>query len=73
MIYRYGFHETVIRFASLVKEMLDVIDHLTKTYISNKSHQDFIDTAFNGDKQSFTTSLSEHVPLWGHNKVFYSN
>jgi hypothetical protein len=66
MIYRYGYRETVIRFASLVKQMLDVIDHLTKIYIGNEYHRVFMDSILDGNKSPFITSLNEPVQLWGN-------
>jgi hypothetical protein len=66
MIYRYGYYESVIRFDHLVKQALDIINHLTKIYMGNKPHQVLMNDAFDGDKHSFVTSLNEQVPLWGN-------
>jgi hypothetical protein len=66
MIYRYGYRETVIRFASLVKQVLDVIDHLAKVYVDSQVYQTIIDNDFDRNKPSFITNLNEHIPLWGN-------
>lgn len=73
MIYRYGYHETVIRFAYLVKQVLDMIDHLTKMYMGNKTHRDFVDGALDDTIISSSNSENEYIPLWGITELSHCN
>ena len=66
MMYRYGHRETVLRFASLVKQMLDTIKHVTLLYVTNDSHHEFVDKTFDDSKLSLSIKQSAAVPLWGN-------
>jgi hypothetical protein len=66
MIYRYGYHETVIRFSYLIKQVLDLMDHMTKSCMKFKTYQIRLDDFFNENKPLLITSPNEHIPLWGN-------
>ena len=66
MIYRYGHRETVIRFASLVKSMLDMSSHLADSYVSSQSHHQYVEEMVGANKPSISTNSSSYVPLWGN-------
>jgi len=66
MVYRYGYQETIIRFANLIKQVLDLMDHITKSCLRVKTRyfqlEDFVDK----NNRSCTSSSNEHVPVWGN-------
>ena len=64
MIYRYGYRETVIRFASLVKSMLDMSSHLAESYVSSQSHHQYVEEMVGENKPSISTNSSSYIPLW---------
>ena len=66
MLYRYGYQETVLRFAHLVKQMLNTINYVTQTYMDNKNHQYFMDKIFAEDRFIFAASRNVRIPLWGN-------
>ncbi len=65
MLYRYGYHETVRRFSSLVKCVLDKIKQTSSLYMNNKVHNRLIDGVVQQSKDSLIISQNESVPLWG--------
>ena len=66
MIYRYGYRETVIRFASLVKQMLDMSSHLADSYLTSRAHHQFVDEMVGENKLLVSNNSSSYVPLWGN-------
>jgi uncharacterized membrane protein len=65
MIYRYGYRETVLRFAGLVKQTLDLISLVANMYRSDKIHQHFIDDTIRMATSTVKIDESNCVPLWG--------
>ena len=66
MIYRYGYRETVIRFASLVKSMLDMSSHLVDCYSSVEVCRHYVDEAVDENKLTMSKNSSGYVPVWGN-------
>jgi hypothetical protein len=66
MIYRYGYRDTVLRFASLVKQMLDMSSHLADSYIQSESHHQYVDEMVGENKPSLSANASTYTPLWGN-------
>jgi hypothetical protein len=65
MVYRYGDHQTVIRFAQLIKQVVDLIDHLIKVCMKVDIYNFNLDEMFE-TKRSFISNSSEYIPLWGN-------
>jgi hypothetical protein len=65
MMYRYGYRETVIRFSNLVKQILDIINHITKTAATINIQQGYADDIFE-IKRFLINRSNEEVPLWGN-------
>jgi hypothetical protein len=65
MIDRYGFHETVLRFARLVIYILDIVKDASAVYISNEDHHNFVHDFIEQTKEELTISQNNMVPLWG--------
>ncbi|CAF0855630.1 unnamed protein product [Adineta steineri] len=65
MEYRYGYSETVIRFAGLVKHVLSMIKHAANIYISNEIHHDFVAEVVEKTNETLIKNQNELVPLWG--------
>jgi hypothetical protein len=70
MIYRYGYYQTVLRFARIVKYILDKIRQSTSIYMTNKIIRDFMDDIIKKIKEKLTTSQNDMVPLWGKTLIF---
>jgi hypothetical protein len=66
MVYRYGDHQTIIRFAQLIKQVVDLIDHLIKVCMTGNINRFTLDNIFVENKQSFISNPNEHIPLWGN-------
>ena len=66
LVYRYGDVQAVKRFAGLVKQILDEIDHVAKIYQSNKVHRQFLDETLQEFKLSSSHRMAVCVPLWGN-------
>jgi hypothetical protein len=66
MVYRYGDHQTIIRFAQLIKQVVDLIDHLIKVCMTGNINRFTLDNIFVENKRSFISNPNEHIPLWGN-------
>jgi len=66
MVYRYGYHETVIRFANLIKQVLDMMDHLSKGCLKVKTRYFHLEDFVDRNNRSCISSSNEHVPVWGN-------
>jgi hypothetical protein len=66
MVYRYGYHGTVIRFAYLIKEILYLLDHITKYCTKNGTQPIRVDNFFDEKKGSLINSPNKHIPVWGN-------
>ncbi len=66
MVYRYGDHQTVIRFAQLIKNVVDLIDHLTNVCMKVNVYRFDLDSIFFENKRSVINSPNEHIPVWGN-------
>jgi len=71
MLYRYDYHETVLRFTGLVKCVLDKIKQTSSLYMNNKIHNNLIYGVVEQSKESFIINQNEPVSLWG--KTLQSN
>jgi hypothetical protein len=65
MIYRYGYKETILRFAALVKQMLDLIVLSAGIYTNNARHQILVDDLVEEAKITLVLGENDVVPLWG--------
>jgi hypothetical protein len=65
MIYRYGYEQTVVRFAALVKQMLDLINLSTGIYTENPHHQILVDDFVEEAKIALRLNDNNDKPLWG--------
>lgn len=65
MIYRYGFSETVKRFAALIKTLLDMIRLASDITDSNTTHRQLAGTVIEQTQQTIDTGIHEYSPLWG--------
>jgi hypothetical protein len=65
MIYRYGYRETVLRFAALVKQTLDLISLLVNMYKNNKLQQNFVDDTIQIATSRAKIGENNAIPLWG--------
>ena len=66
MVYRYGHEESVIRFARLVMEMLNVINQAAAAYSSTDAHRSIMEQAFEQNDQWLSAIAKTPVPLWGN-------
>jgi hypothetical protein len=65
MIYRYGFSESVQRFAALIKIILDSLKLASDIYENNRTHHLFADEIMEQTERLLTISDQENVSLWG--------
>jgi hypothetical protein len=65
MIYRYGYEETVYRFAGLIKQMLDLIILSAGIYTNNQHHQILVDNLVDEAKTALVLDENDAVSLWG--------
>lgn len=66
MLYRYGYHESIFRFAGLVKHMLDLIILSAGIYTENPHHQILVDDLVEEAKISLILDeKNDSIPLWG--------
>lgn len=66
MVYRYGYHATVIRFANLIKQVLDFMDHISKGCLKVKTRYFHLEDFVDRNNRSCISSSNEHVPVWGN-------
>ncbi|CAF1522004.1 unnamed protein product [Adineta ricciae] len=65
MLYRYSYMEAALRFAGLVKHMLDLIILSSDIYTENVYHQQLVDDVVEQAKNTLTLSDIDETPLWG--------
>jgi len=65
MLYRYNYIEAALRFAGLVKHMLDLIILSADIYHDNIYHQKLVDDVVEQAKTVLTFSDIDETPLWG--------
>lgn len=65
MLYRYGFDQSVRRFASLIKHMLDLIVLSSDIYRENHYHRILVDDLVDKAKVVLQFEQQETMPLWG--------
>jgi len=65
MLHQYSYNETVLRFAGLVKQVLNMIRQSSNIYTNNDIHHDFIDKAVETTNETLIIRQNEPVPLWG--------
>lgn len=65
MLYRYSYMETALRFAGLVKHMLDLIILSSDIYTENVYHQQLVDDVVERAKNTLILSDIDETPLWG--------
>ncbi len=69
MIYRYGYHNTVLHFSRLIDIFLNLIKYTTIAYRDNLIYHQLIDNIFDKVKQSFMTNLNNQVSLQENDDV----
>lgn len=65
MVYRYGEQHAVLRFAGLVKNVLDMISDAARTYLDNELHHHLVDDVVEKVKDELILGQHEPVALWG--------
>lgn len=65
MLFRYDYQESVVRFAGLVKHMLDLIYLSTEIYGHNVHHQTLVDDLVEEAKTALILDEQTIEPLWG--------
>ena len=65
MVHRYGFFQSVVRFARFTKSILDMIIYLAVNYADNPNHQHLLNECMKKSKISLTFGIDDHLPLWG--------
>jgi hypothetical protein len=65
LIYRYDYYDASLRFARLIKHMLDLLKISEKAQQNNELHQNFLDEITESTKQSLVINENQFVPLWG--------
>ena len=65
MLYRYGHAQSVRRFSSLIKTILNVLKVMSDIYDSNQLHQKISDVVTEETERSLAIGAHESVPLWG--------
>ena len=61
LIHRYGYHQSVKRFSSLIHRLLNALNLSIEIYQTNSHFQQLIDQI----EQAFIINEQIHVPLWG--------
>lgn len=65
MLFRYGHRETVLRFAALIKQTLNLISLVVNMYKSHKLHRDFVDDTIQMATSPVKINEKNSIPLWG--------
>jgi hypothetical protein len=65
MIYRYGYDQTAIRFAGLIKYILGSIRQAADIYMSNDIHHDFVDEVIKKTEKVLIINQNQMILLWG--------
>ena len=65
MIYRYNYYDASLRFARLIKHMLDLLKISGNAHQSNEIHQNFVDEIAVSTELCLHINENEVVPLWG--------
>jgi hypothetical protein len=65
MIYRYNYYDASLRFARLIKHILDLLQISGNASQDNELHQSFVEEITVLTEQSLTINENEFVPLWG--------
>jgi hypothetical protein len=65
MIYRYDYYDASLRFARLIKHMLDLLKISENAQQNNEIHRNFVDEISEITEKSLIINENEVVPLWG--------
>ena len=65
MIYRYGYYDAALRFARMIKHMLDLLKISEDAQQRNQMHQEFIEEMSVKSEEILNTNDRTLVPLWG--------
>ena len=65
MIYRYNYYDASLRFARLIKHMLDLLKMSGNVHQNNDIHQNFIEEITVLTEHSLTMNEHQSNPLWG--------
>jgi hypothetical protein len=65
MTYRYDYYDASLRFARLIKHVLDLLYISGNAHRNNELHQSFVDEITVLTEQSLIITENEVVPLWG--------
>jgi hypothetical protein len=69
MIYRYNYYDAALRFAKIIKHMLDLLNISGKAHQDNELHQNFVDEIAVLTEQSLIITENDVVPLWGKTEL----
>jgi hypothetical protein len=65
MLYRYDYYDASLRFAKVIKHMLDLLKMSGNAHQNNELHQNFVDEIAVLTEHSLIINENEVVPLWG--------
>ncbi len=65
MMYRYGFIQTIKRFAAFIRIILNMIQLASNINESNEIHHQLADEIIEQTEHSLSLSVHVNVPLWG--------
>lgn len=65
MIYRYGYHDSVLRFFRLIEIFLDLVKYSGLIYIYNEPHRLLVEEVIEKAEQLLIVNQNEQKLLWG--------
>ena len=67
LMHRYNFHEAVIRYSQLVKQILDTILLINEICQKSEYNEEFANSTFQKNRENFLQQQPfNNVPLWGY-------
>ncbi len=69
IIYRYDYYDAALRFAKLIKHVLDLLKISENANQNNEIHQNFVDEITVLTEETLIINESEVVPLWGKTEI----
>lgn len=65
LIYRYDYYDAALRFARIIKHMLDLLTISNDAQQNNQMHQNFIEQRTVETEEILKTNEQELIPVWG--------
>ena len=65
LTYRYNYYEAALRFARMIKNLLDLLKMSGDVHHQNDLHQQFVEEVTVLTEQTLTINENELVPVWG--------